>query len=130
MFNKAFYTAEKGNKPQVLHLFSLECLDTVFTTARFVYLENRSVLKMVNKVATEYWIYGDYWDRYGKPKNAIFTPKGGDDLHSLRKAGEPEGFIWAESNLKSHFCFSEFLDCKHVHRYTNLQARLSEQIFV
>ena len=63
------------------------------------------------------------------PKMLFLHQKGRDDLHSLRKAGEPEGLIWAESDLKPHFCFSEFLDCKHV-RDTNLQARLSEQIFV
>ena len=38
--------------------------------------------------------------------------------------------IWAESNLKPHFRFSEFLDSKYVHRDTNLQARLSGQIFI
>ena len=48
----------------------------------------------------------------------------------LQKSGEPEGLIWAESDLKPHFHFSEYLDCKYVHRDKNLQARLSEQVFV
>ena len=93
-------------------------------------MENRSVSEKVNKVATEIWIYGEYEDGFGKPENAFFTPKRGDDLHSLRKAGEPEGLVWEESNFKPRFRFSEFMDCKYVHRDTNLQARLSEQIFV
>ena len=32
-----------------------------------------------------------------------------------------------ESNFKPRFRFSEFLDCKYVHRDTNLQARLSDK---
>ena len=90
-------------------------------------MENRSVSEKVNKVATEIWIYGEYEDGFGKPENAFFTPKRGDDLHSLRKAGEPEGLVWEESASKPRFSFSEFLDCKYVHRDTNLQARLSEK---
>ena len=47
------------------HLFSIECLNTGFTTARYVNMENyRSNSEMVNKVATDYWIYGEYgWRR-------------------------------------------------------------------
>jgi len=38
------------------HLFSIECLNTGFTMARFVNMENyRSTSEMVNKVATDYW---------------------------------------------------------------------------
>ena len=46
---------------------------------------------------------------------SLYQEGGGDDLLSLQEAGEPEGLIWAESDLKLHFCFSEFLDCKYFH---------------
>ena len=75
---------------------------------------------MLNKVATDYWIYGEYGDGFGKPLNAFFTPREGDDLHHLNQAGESENLIWGKSDLKSgEFKFTEFLDCKHVHRNTN-----------
>ena len=121
MFNKDVFIQRRRvtNHRYYTHLFSLECLDTGFTTARFMNMEKCSVSEMVNMVATEYWIYGEYRDGWG-----------GDDIYSLRKAGEPEGLVRAESDLKAHFCFSEFLDCNYVHRDTNLQARLSEKIFV
>ena len=35
-----------------------------------------------------------------------------------------------ETDLKLHFRFSEFLDCKYFHRDTNLQASIAEQVFV
>ena len=96
--------------------------------ARFVNMENyRSTSEMVNKVATDYWVYGD---GFGKPQNAFFISRGGYDLNSLQKAGEPEGLIWAESDLKLHFRFSEFLDHEYFHRDTYLQARFAEQVFV
>ena len=64
-------------------------------------MENkRSNSDMVNKVATDYWIYSEYSDGFGKPLNAFFTPREGDDLRSLQNAGEPEGLIWAKSELK------------------------------
>ena len=50
----------------------------------------RSKSDMVNKIATDCWIYGEYGTSLGKPLNAFFTPREGDDLHSLQKAGEPE----------------------------------------
>ena len=74
-------------------------------------MENRSVSETVNKVATDHWIYG-------KPKNVFFIPKGGDDLCNLRKAGEPDGLIWVESDLKPHFRFAEFLDCMYTETKT------------
>ena len=87
---------------------------------------------MVNKVATDYWIYGEYSDGFGKPLNAFILHQGGggNDLHSLQKAGEPENFIWAKSELNLNFWFTEFLDCKNFHRDTNIQAKLAEQVFV
>ena len=86
--------------------------------------------EMLNSVATDYWIYVEYDDGFGKPQNAFFKPKKGDDLRSLQKAGKPEVLIWEKSDLKLHFRFPEFLDCKYFHRDTNLQARLAEQVFV
>ena len=53
---------------------------------------------MVNKVATDYWIYGEYADGFCKPENAFFAPRERDDLRSLQKAGEPEVLIWAKSD--------------------------------
>ena len=44
--------------------------------------------------------------------------------------GESENLIWAKSDLKLDFRFTELLDCKHFHRDTNIQARLAEQVFV
>ena len=65
---------------------------------------------MVNKVATDCWIYGEYGDGFGKPLNAFFTPREGDDLYSLKKAGEPENLIWVKSDLKLDFRFTERLN--------------------
>ena len=56
-----------------IHLFSHKYLNTGFTTARFMNMENHSISEMVNKVATEYWIYGEYGDGFGKPKILFFT---------------------------------------------------------
>ena len=86
--------------------------------------------EMLNSVATDYWIYVEYDDGFGKPQNAFFKPKKGDDLRSLQKVGKPEVLIWEKSDLKLHLRFPEFLDCKYFHRDTNLQARLAEQVFV
>ena len=64
-------------------------------------------------------------------KMIFYTKKGGeDDLLSLSIVGEPENLVWKESNFEPSFCFSELLACKHVHKDTNLQARISEQVFV
>ena len=90
-----------------------------------------SKYEMLNKVATEYCIYGEYGDGFGKPRNAFFTPREVDDLHHLNQAGKSENLILGRSDFKlGEFKFTEFLDCKHIHRNTDLQARLSEQVFV
>ena len=61
----------------------------------------------------------------------FFTPREGDDLYNLKIEGESENLIWAKSDLKlDDFKFTEFLDCEHFHRDTNIQAGLSEQAFV
>ena len=107
LFNKDVLIQQRRltNHRYYTHLFSLECLNTGFTMARFVDMENRFVSETVNKVATEFWIYGEYGDGFGKPKNAFFTPKGGDNLQSLRKVGEPEDLVWKESDFEPYFLF-------------------------
>ena len=76
MFNKDVFIQRRRvtNHRYYTHLFSLECLNTGFTTSRFVNMEKRPASEMLNKVATNHWIYGD---GFGKPQNAFFTPKGG-----------------------------------------------------
>ena len=112
LFNKDVFIQWRRviNHRYYTHLFSLECLNTGFTDhCQIRNTENQSASETVNKVVTDHWIYSKYGDRFGKPQNAFFTPKkGGDDLRSLRIAGEPE------SDLKPHFRFSEFLNCKYV----------------
>ena len=45
-------------------------------------MENyRSNSEMVNKVATDYWIYGD---GFGKPRNSFFTSREGGDKKSTK----------------------------------------------
>ena len=80
---------------------------------------------MVNKVNRLL----DFGNGFGIPL-PFFTPREGDDLYSLQKEGEPENLIWAKSDLKLDFRFTEFLDCKNFHRDLNIQARLAEQVLV
>ena len=42
---------------------------------------------MVNKVVTKYWVYGEYGDGFGAPRNAFFTVEETDDIRRLRQAG-------------------------------------------
>ena len=86
---------------------------------------------MISKVVAEYWIYGEYGDGFGTPRNAFFTKEEADNIRRLRQAGSPENLKWGRSDLKlGEFKFLECLDCKHAHRTTDLQMRLSEQVFV
>ena len=90
-----------------------------------------SKYEMLNKVAAEYWIYGEYGDGFGKPRYAFFTPREANDLHCLSQAGKSKNLSWGRSDLKlGELKFTKFLDCKHVHRNTDLQVCLSEQVFV
>ena len=69
--------------------------------------KHESKYKMLNKVAAEYWIYGEYGDGFGKPWNAFFTPREADDLHCLNQAGKSENLNWGRSDLKlDEFKFS------------------------
>jgi hypothetical protein len=70
LFKKDVFIQQRRltNHRYYTHLFSIECLDTGFTMARLVNMDNRSVSEMVNKVATVYWIYGDHGDGFGKPQ--------------------------------------------------------------
>ena len=59
----------------LIYVFSLECLHTGY---RYVNMEKyESKYEMLNKVAAE------YGDGFAKPRNAFFTPREADDLHSL-----------------------------------------------
>ena len=53
-------------------LFSLECLHTGYTTARYVNRRKyESKHDMISKVVAEYWIYGEYTDGFGTPRNTF-----------------------------------------------------------
>ena len=58
---------ETGNKRlYYTHLFLMECLNTGFTTDRYVNMEKyTSKYDMLNKVATDYWIHGEYGNGFG-----------------------------------------------------------------
>ena len=82
-------------------LFSLECLHTGYTTARYV---NRNKYKsrydVLNHVVTEYWVYGEYGEGFGMPKNAFFTTDETDVIRRLHLAGRSENIKWGRSDLK------------------------------
>ena len=113
-------------------LFSLECLHTGYITARYVNSRKyESKYEMVNKVVTKYWVYGEYGDGFGTPRNAFSTAEETDDICRLHQAGRSENLKCGRSDLKlGKFKFPEFLDCKHEPRTTDLQMRLSDQVFV
>ena len=94
-------------------LFSLECMDTGLTIARYVNRNKfESRYEMLNFVALEYWSYGENGDSFGMPRNAFFTSDPTDDIQSLRRAGRTNGNKWGRSDLKlGKFRFSDFLDC-------------------
>ena len=53
-------------------------------TARYNNMKKyESKYEMLNKVAIESWIYGEYGDGFGKPRNAFFTPRDADNLQRL-----------------------------------------------
>ena len=58
------------------NLFSLECLHTGYIMARYL---NRSKYAsrydMINKMVTKYWVYSEYGDGFGTPRNAFFRFK-------------------------------------------------------
>ena len=111
-------------------LFSLECLHTGYITARYVNRRKyESKYDMISKVVAEYWIYGEYCDGFSTPRIAFFTAEEADDICRLRQAGSSENLKWGRPDLKlGEFKFLEFLDCKHAHRNTDLQVRLSEPV--
>ena len=113
-------------------LFSLECMDTGLTIARYVNRNKfKSRYKMLNYVALEYWSYGENGDGFGMPRNAFFTADPTDDIQSLRRAGRSDSIKWGRSDLKlGKFRFSDFLDCTDCAKINNLGARLSERVFV
>ena len=50
-----------------------------YTTARYVNRRKyESKYDMISKVVAEYWIYGEYGDGVGTPRNAFFTAEEAD----------------------------------------------------
>ena len=71
----------------LIYVFSLECLHIGY---RYVNIEKyESKYEMLNKVAAE------YGDCFAKPRNAFFTPREADDLHSLTQAGNQRNSVGA-----------------------------------
>ena len=63
------------------HLFTLECMDTGFTIARYINkYKYDSRYDMLNRVALDLWIYGEDGNGFGVPRNSIFTPDPTDDI--------------------------------------------------
>ena len=63
------------------HLFTLECMDTGFTVAKYINkYKYDSRYNMLNNVALELWVHGEDGNGFGVPKNAFFTPDPTDDI--------------------------------------------------
>jgi len=66
------------------HLFTLECVDTGFTVARYI-----------NKYKYDSWYALELWatdgNGFGIPTNAFFTPDPTDDIQKLRLIGKKDG---------------------------------------
>ena len=78
-----------------------------------------------------HWVYGEYGEGFGIPKNAFFKTDETDDIRRLLHAGRSENIKWGRSDLKlGKFKFSDCLDCKDIPSTTDLQFRLSKRIFV
>ena len=105
---------------------------TGYTTVRYVNKNKyKSRYDILNHVVTEYWVYGEFGEGFGMPKNAFFTTDKTDDIWRLHRAGRSENIKWGRSDLKlGKFKFSDFLDCTDISNTTDLQFRLSERIFV
>ena len=113
-------------------LFSLECMDTGFTIARYVNGNTyKSRYEMLNHVALEYWSYGECGDGFGMPRNAFFNADPTDDIRRLSRAGRSDSVKWGRLDLKlGKFQFLDFLDCTDCTEINNLGLRLSERVFV
>ena len=82
-------------------LFSLECLHAGYTTARYVNRRKyESKHDIIRKVVAEYWIYKEYGDGFGTPRNAFFKAEEADDIRRLRQAESSENLKWGRSDLK------------------------------
>ena len=69
----------------------MECLHTGYTTARYVNGNKyKSRYEMLNHVVTEFWIYVEFGEAFGMPKNAFFTAEQTNDFQRLRHAGRSE----------------------------------------
>ena len=103
---------------------------TGYTTARYVNKNKyKSRYDILNHVVIEYWVYVEFGEGFGMPKNAFFTTDKTDDIRRLHHAGRSENIKWGRSDLKlGKFKFSDFLDCTDISNTTDLQFRLSERI--
>ena len=45
---------------------------------------------MLNHVVTEYWVYGEFGEGFGMPKNAFFTTDKTDDIWRLGHSGRSD----------------------------------------
>ena len=78
------------------HLFTLECMDTGFTVAKYINkYKYDSRYDMLNRVALDLWIYGEDGNGFGVPRNSFFTLDPTDDIQKLRQTGRKDGMIWA-----------------------------------
>ena len=44
----------------------------------------KSITQTLNHGVTEYWIYGEFGEGFGMPKNAFFTAETTDDIQRLQ----------------------------------------------
>ena len=100
-------------------LFSLECMHTGYTVARYVNGNKyKSRYEMLNHVVMEYWTYGEHREGFGMPSNAFFTARAEptDDIQHLNHAGRSDKVKWGRSDLKlGKFQFLDFLDCRNMY---------------
>ena len=124
-----------SNDDYYTHLFTVECMDTGYTVARYVN-KNRYDTKyeMFNDVVLNLWVYGETGMGYGCPKNAFFTPESRDNIQKLRIEGRKHSLNWAYSDLNpGKFQFSDCLDFTPYPGMTDsppCNRRLGEKVFI
>ena len=98
------------------HLFTLECMDTGYTLARYVNkFKYESRYDMLNCVALKLWAHSEDGNGFGIPTNAFFTSDPTNDIQRLRRTGKKDGTKWARSDLKlGKF---RFLDCLRLNKW-------------
>ena len=117
-YNTSFNTDILVRREEVInddyytHLFTLECMDTGYTLARYVNkFKYEYRYDMLNCMALKLWAHGEDGNGFSIPKNAFFTSDPTDDIKRLRRAGRKDGIKWARSDLGlGKFLFSDCLD--------------------